>query len=188
MALVILRSFFVMVTVGIAVLIVNSEPMRQAPPWAPWAVMAGSLALPLAVMAVDAAIRRKDLTTITAVYFGLLVGVFLTYVAMLALAPVLPLNPRDSTWTWLPLVLGLTVLLLTDRKELLKYLYPFAIQSGRGTARYLGVVGLLAYTLGSVVTTEHIKANFLLNAGLLLVAASALWYMIRLTRFKERGL
>ena len=93
-----------------------------------------------------------------------------------------------KTSAWTPLLVGLTVLLLTDRKELLKYLYPFAIQSGRGTARYLGVVGLLSYTLGSLVTTEHIKANFLLNAGLLLVAASALWYMIRLTRFKERGL
>jgi hypothetical protein len=88
MALIVLRSFFVMVTVGIAVLIVNSEPMREAPTWAPLAVIAGSVALPLAVMAIDAVIRRKDLTTITAVYFGLLVGVFLTYVAMLALTPV----------------------------------------------------------------------------------------------------
>jgi uncharacterized protein YacL len=92
--------------------------------------MAGSLALPLAVMAVDAAIRRKDLTTITAVYFGLLVGVFLTYVAMLALAPVLPLNPRDSTWTWLPLVLGAilcyvcTSLLLQTRDDF-RFLIPF---------------------------------------------------------------
>lgn len=93
---------------------------------------------------------------------------------------------KSSAWT--PLVVGLTILLLTDRKELLKYLYPFAIQSGRGTARYLGVVGLLAYTLGSVVTTEDIKANFLLNAGLLLVAASASWYLIRLLKFGERGL
>jgi uncharacterized protein YacL len=130
MALVILRSIFVMVTVGIAVLIVNSEPMRQAPPWAPWAVMAGSVLVPLAVMAIDAAIRRKDLTTITAVYFGLLVGVFLTYVAMLALTPVLPLNPRDSTWTWLPLVLGAvlcyvcTSLLLQTRDDF-RFLIPF---------------------------------------------------------------
>ena len=130
MALVILRSIFVMVTVGIAVLIVNSEPMREAPPWAPWAVMAASVLLPLAVMAVDAAIRRKDLTTITAVYFGLLVGVFLTYVAMLALTPVLPLNPRDSTWTWLPLVLGAmlcyvcTSLLLQTRDDF-RFLIPF---------------------------------------------------------------
>lgn len=130
MALVILRSIFVMVTVGIAVLIVNSEPMRQAPPWAPWAVMAGSVLVPLAVMAVDAVIRRKDLTTITAVYFGLLVGVFLTYVAMLALTPVLPLNPRDSIWTWLPLVLGAvlcyvcTSLLLQTRDDF-RFLIPF---------------------------------------------------------------
>jgi hypothetical protein len=98
----------------------------------------------------------------------------------------------DSSFTktliWLPLVAGLAVLLLTDRKELLKFLYPFSIKSGRGTARYLGLMGLLAYTIGSVVTADYIKANMLVNTGLLLVAASALWYMIRLTRFKERGL
>ena len=130
MALIVLRSFFVMVTVGIAVLIVNSEPMRQAPTWAPLAIIAGSVILPLAVMAVDAAIRRKDLTTITAVYFGLLVGVFLTYVAMLALTPVLPLNPRDAIWTWLPLVLGsvlcyLCTSLLLQTRDDFRFLIPF---------------------------------------------------------------
>lgn len=130
MALLVLRSIFVMVTMGIAVLIVNSDPMREAPTWVPWVVIAASVALPLAVMAVDAAIRRKDLTTITAVYFGLLVGVFLTYVAMLALRPVLPLNPRDAIWTWLPLVLGsvlcyiCTSLLLQTRDDF-RFLIPF---------------------------------------------------------------
>jgi uncharacterized protein YacL len=56
--------------------------------------------------------------------------VFLTYVAMLALTPVLPLNPRDSTWTWLPLVLGAvlcyvcTSLLLQTRDDF-RFLIPF---------------------------------------------------------------
>ena len=130
MALIVLRSIFVMACVGIAVLIFNSDPLRDAPPWVPLAVIAGMIALPLAVIGIDAGIRRKDLTTITAVYFGLLVGVFLTYIAMLVLTPVLPLNPRAPLWTWLPLVLGsvlcyvCTSLLLQTRDDF-RFLIPF---------------------------------------------------------------
>ena len=130
MALVILRAIFVMVSVGIAVLIFNSEPMRQAPQWLPWAVLAGMVALPLVVMGIDASVRRKDLTTITAVYFGLLVGVLLTYVAMLALSPVLPPARSHAIWDWLPLILGCvlcyicTSLLLQTREDF-RFLIPF---------------------------------------------------------------
>jgi uncharacterized protein YacL len=130
MALVILRSIFVMVSVGIAVLIFNSEPMRAAPEWVPWAVLFGMIALPLTVIGIDASLRRKDLTVITAVYFGLLVGVFLTYIAILALTPILPTSPRDPVATWLPLILGMllcyicTSLLIQTRDDF-RFLIPF---------------------------------------------------------------
>lgn len=130
MALVVLRAIFVMVSVGIAVLIFNSEPMHESAQWVPWAVLAGMVALPLTVMGIDGAIRRKDLTTITAVYFGLLVGVLLTYIAMLALSPVLPLNRSHPAWAWLPLILGCvlcyvcTSLLLQTRDDF-RFLIPF---------------------------------------------------------------
>jgi uncharacterized protein YacL len=135
MALIILRAIFVMVSVGIAVLIFNSKAMWESAPmdqvqWMPWIVLAGMTALPLAVMGIDAGIRRKDLTTITAVYFGLLVGVLLTYVAMLALSPVLPPNRSHPAWNWLPLILGCvlcyvcTSLLLQTREDF-RFLIPF---------------------------------------------------------------
>jgi uncharacterized protein YacL len=130
MALVVLRAIFVAVSVGIAVLMLNSEAMKQAPAWVPWGVLAGMLALPATVMGIDGILRRKSLTTITAVYFGLLVGVFLTYVAMLALAPILPLSDREPVRQWLPLVLGAvlcyvcTSLLLQTRDDF-RFLIPF---------------------------------------------------------------
>ena len=130
MSLVILRSIFLMVSVGIAVLIFNSEPMRAAPEWVPWAVLFGMIALPLTVIGIDASLRRKDLTVITAVYFGLLVGVFLTYIAILALTPILPTSPRDPVATWLPLILGMllcyicTSLLIQTRDDF-RFLIPF---------------------------------------------------------------
>ena len=118
MALIVLRAIFLAVSAGIAVLIVNSEQLRQVPQWVPWAVLAGMVALPLAVMGVDVAVRRKNLTTITAVYFGLLVGVFLTYVATLALAPMLPISRSEAPWQWLPLILGAVLCYVcTDRKS-----------------------------------------------------------------------
>jgi len=130
MALVILRAIFVMVSVGIAVLIFNSEPMRATPEWVPWAVLFGMIALPLTVIGIDASLQRKDLTVITAVYFGLLVGVFLTYVAILALTPILPSGPRSPVATWLPLILGMllcyicTSLLIQTRDDF-RFLIPF---------------------------------------------------------------
>ncbi len=89
MPLIILRSLFCMVSLGIAVLILNSPPMRSAPDWVPWVVLLSMIGIPLAAILIDSFIRRKDLTVITSVYFGLLIGVFLTYVAVLALSPLL---------------------------------------------------------------------------------------------------
>ncbi|MCE9629232.1 MAG: TRAM domain-containing protein [Planctomycetia bacterium] len=130
MALLILRAIFVMVSVGIAVLIFNSGAMQSADIWVPWAVLAAMVALPLTVIGIDGLIRRKDLTTITAVYFGLLIGVFLAYVAMLALTPILPMRSSDPLRTWLPLILGCvlcyvcTSLLLQTRDDF-RFLIPF---------------------------------------------------------------
>jgi len=130
MALLVTRAIFVMVSVGIAVLIFNSDAMRSAPEWVPWGVLGAMVALPLTVIGIDGSIRRKDLTTITAVYFGLLIGVFLSYIATLALTPVLPLKSTNPFWTWLPLILGAvfcyvcTSLLLQTRHDF-RFLIPF---------------------------------------------------------------
>jgi uncharacterized protein YacL len=130
MALVILRAIFVMVSVGIAVLIFNSEAMRASPEWVPWAVLLGMLALPLTVIGIDSSLRRKDLTVITAVYFGLLVGVFVTYIALLALTPIMPTDQANPLTTWLPPILGMilcyvcTSLLLQTRDDF-RFLIPY---------------------------------------------------------------
>jgi uncharacterized protein YacL len=130
MALVVLRAIFVMVSLGLAVLMFNSAPMRESSQWLPWAVLAGMVVLPLAVIGIDLLLRRKDLTVITSIYFGLLIGVFLTYITMLALTPVLPLNKSDPVWAWAPLIVGAvlcylsTSLLLQTRNDF-RFLIPF---------------------------------------------------------------
>ncbi len=129
MALLTLRAIFFMVAVGIAVLIFNSEPMRESPSWTPWGVLMGMAAIPMTVIGLDSSIKRKDLTVITAIYFGMLVGVFLTYVAVLALTPILNAS-RNPLVAWLPLILGMvlcyvcTSLLLQTRNDF-RFLIPY---------------------------------------------------------------
>ena len=86
--------------------------------------------LPLAVIGIDVSLRHKDLTVITSIYFGLLIGVFLTYVAILALTPLLATVPATPLLGWTPSVLGMilcyicTSLLLQTRDEF-RFLIPY---------------------------------------------------------------
>jgi uncharacterized protein YacL len=130
MALFVLRAIFVMVSVGIAVLMFNSAPMREAAQWLPSTVLAGMILLPLAVIGIDVSLRRKELTVITSIYFGLLIGVFLTYVAILALTPLLAAVPQTPLLGWLPSVLGMilcyicTSMLLQTRDDF-RFIIPY---------------------------------------------------------------
>jgi len=59
----------------------------------PWVVFIGVLLLAVAVIIGDVLTPHKKLATISAVYFGLIVGLFLAYVAGLATAPLFPTQP-----------------------------------------------------------------------------------------------
>ncbi|MEI6257207.1 MAG: PIN/TRAM domain-containing protein [Planctomycetota bacterium] len=130
MALIILRVIFLLVSVGIAVLMFNSAAMRESSAWLPGAVLTGMIALPLAVIGIDASLRQKDLTIITSIYFGLLIGVFLTYVAILALTPLLATLSATPLLTWVPSIMGMilcyicTSLLLQTRNDF-RFLIPY---------------------------------------------------------------
>ncbi|MFM8703607.1 MAG: PIN/TRAM domain-containing protein [Planctomycetia bacterium] len=130
MALVVLRSLFLLVSAGIAVLMFNSAALRESSQWLPWAVLAVMTALPLAVIGIDVSLRRKELTVITSIYFGLLIGVFLTYVAILALTPLLATLPPTPLLGWTPSVLGMilcyacTSLLLQTRDDF-RFIIPY---------------------------------------------------------------
>jgi uncharacterized protein YacL len=99
MALIILRSVFVMVAIGLVVVIVTSGLLPSAMPWLPWVVFFGVLVLAAAVIVGDVLTPRKSLETISAVYFGLIVGLFLAYVAGLAIAPLFPVPPGGDPQT-----------------------------------------------------------------------------------------
>jgi len=93
MGLVILRCVFLLVAAGVGAMFLSDPDRLIQPgsayysPWLAYGFFAGLLLLAAGVIIADMSIRRKRLDTITAVYFGLLVGLFLTYVVHLALTP-----------------------------------------------------------------------------------------------------
>src|SRR5580704_6936330 len=105
MALIILRCIFTLATAGVAVSIIKSGAFPPQPEWLAFAVLGGFLALAAGVIAVDVFIRRKQLDVISSVYFGLIVGMFLAYVAQLVIKPLVPMTLEEAKHGWIQMAL-----------------------------------------------------------------------------------
>lgn len=91
MGLLILRCIFILVASGIGIQIIFLEPLGPgADANKNLAMFFGSLLVSLGVIAIDVAVSKKRLDAISAVYFGLIVGLILTYVLGLVLTPLFP--------------------------------------------------------------------------------------------------
>lgn len=88
MALLILRVCFICVTAGIATLVLRMD--LSGPSYLPYMIIFGTVLLALGVIAIDVFTPRKQIEVVSAVYFGLLVGVLLAYILSIALTPLLP--------------------------------------------------------------------------------------------------
>jgi uncharacterized protein YacL len=133
MQLLVLRILFVLVAIGIGTLFVKFA-VDAGSPWLPWLVFLGVLAVAGVVIALDICIPRKQIDIISAVYFGLAVGAFLTYILMLALTPLIqPLDPaKDDPIVRgaIQLVLGMVlcyacISLLLQTKDDFRFIIPY---------------------------------------------------------------
>jgi uncharacterized protein YacL len=88
MQLFVLRIAFILVAIGVATAMVGRVG-ESGVAWHPWAAFLGVLLLAGVVLGLDIFIPRKQIDIISAVYFGLAVGAFLTYILMLALTPLI---------------------------------------------------------------------------------------------------
>ena len=137
MQLLILRVIFGIVAIGIATVLVTSPGFVELdnPGWLPWLVFLGTLVFVGATIAADVFVQRKPIDVISAVYFGLLVGVFMTYVVMLVLTPLMPPPSETSRWatrvrTATPLLLGmvlcyLCISILIQTKDDFRFIIPY---------------------------------------------------------------
>ncbi len=129
MALLVLRIVFLMVAVGLGARLVNSDILAADPDWLPLVVFGGILVTSLVVIVIDTLLPHKRLETITAIYFGLIIGLFLTYVLNLALSPVLP-EPDSAAAEWAQLALGMVlcytcISVLLQTKDDFRFIIPY---------------------------------------------------------------
>lgn len=92
MDLLVLRSIFILVASGIGIFIIRWSGVisENMPASTSLGVFFGILGTAIAIILADVSIRRKELQVISAVYFGLIVGLLLAYLAGFALTPLFP--------------------------------------------------------------------------------------------------
>jgi len=129
MALVILRCVFLMLAITLGFQLLQTDVLRSENAWLPWLAFIGVLIVAIGVLLVDMLIRRKRLDTITAFYFGMLIGLILTYVLQVALTPIMPTEPE---WLadWLKLAMAAVVCyscisVLLQTKDDFRFIIPY---------------------------------------------------------------
>ena len=129
MALIILRCVFLMVAIALGSQLSQAELLAGEQAFLPWFGFLGVLFVAGGVLVADATIQRKRLDTITALYFGLIIGLFLAYVLKLALSPVLS---QIDPWiaNWIQLALGTVVCyscisVLLQTKDDFRFIIPY---------------------------------------------------------------
>ncbi len=129
MALFILRCVFMIVAIGLTSALVSTEALRMGPAWLPWVIFFSVLFTAAAVILVDVFMPNKRIDTISAVYFGTLVGMLLTYALTLAVAPLLDRvegHYRDAVEIGLGIVLVYTCIsLLLQTKDDFRFIIPY---------------------------------------------------------------
>lgn len=125
MALIILRCLFFIVAIGSAVFIIRDDEIDV-----PYKVgiFVGILLIAATAIVIDIFVRRKRLDTISAAYFGVLVGILLTYVIGIALTPLVPADFQHLGSV--QLVIGillcyLCVSLILQTKDDFRFVIPY---------------------------------------------------------------
>lgn len=98
MGLLILRAAFILITSGLGIVLINSGLVggSNMPERAPEFFFIGMLALAILIIIVDILIPRKRLEIISSLYFGLLVGFFISYMINIGLTPLYNSISRNS--------------------------------------------------------------------------------------------
>ncbi len=161
MALIIVRCAFIFVAAGVAVSLFSRIPDK--PPWLVWAFFFGVIAFALGIIATDIAVRKKRIDTISAVYFGLLVGLLLTYVLGIALTPIMAGSEfKDWGQVAMGTVLSyLCISFLIQTKDDFRFVIPYVefVKDVKGLKPYiLDTSAVIDGRIADVVDT-HILDN-----------------------------
>ncbi len=125
MALIILRFIFLLCAGGVSAIINTS--LSDTSTTVPWLVFVGVMGLAVAVVIADIFAPRKRIDTISSIYFGLLIGVLLSYVLSIALSPLLAntFNGRAITMVIALILCYTCVSVLLQTKDDFRFLIPY---------------------------------------------------------------
>ncbi len=125
MALVILRCLFLLCAGGGSA-VINASLMDTSTS-VPWLIFVGIMVLAIAIVVADIYAPRKRIDTISSVYFGMLVGVLLTYVLWIALAPLLgqSLNGQAVRLIIALILCYVCISVLLQTKDDFRFLIPY---------------------------------------------------------------
>ena len=130
MALIILRCVFLAVAIALGFQLLDSDLLgRRTTSGCPGSAFSAYWPSPSACWPPMLSIRRKRLDTITAVYFGMIIGLFLTYVFLFAMGPWIA--KADTSWsTSLRLALATIVCytcisVLLQTKDDFRFIIPY---------------------------------------------------------------
>ncbi|MEO1496586.1 MAG: TRAM domain-containing protein [Planctomycetota bacterium] len=131
MALLILRLVFLMVASALGYQLARSDYIVSSFALLGWMSFFGVMGFAGVIIYVDAAARKKQLDVITAIYFGMIIGLFLTYVFQLALTPLLPEAPElADARNWIRAALATVVCyacisVLLQTKDDFRFIIPY---------------------------------------------------------------
>ncbi|MCS7016703.1 MAG: PIN/TRAM domain-containing protein [Gemmatales bacterium] len=135
MLLNILRGVYVAMIIGVAtgLAIQSGSWLPSESSWSLyvlWAIFAAILLIGLSVVFLDVFIPKKDITTFSAVYLGLLVGLSLAYLLSSGLRPILEPNLNQQVWGLIQLFLAflfcyLCVSTLLQTKNDFRFIIPY---------------------------------------------------------------
>ena len=125
MALIILRCIFLMCAGGVSAIINTS--LSDTATNVPWIVFSSIMGAAVLVVIADIYAPKKKIDTISSLYFGILIGVLLTYVLSVALAPLLAQSFNSGI---IQLLIGLVLCyvctsVLLQTKDDFRFLIPY---------------------------------------------------------------
>ncbi len=126
MALIILRCLFLLCAGGASAIINASLPDGTAS-HVPWSVFVSVMGASILAIVGDIYAPRKKIDVISAVYFGLLVGVLLTYILSIAAAPLLERSVNAGAIILVTAVIACYVCIsvLLQTKDDFRFLIPY---------------------------------------------------------------
>lgn len=130
MAIWILRCAFVLFAAGLGASVINSSTFASEPFGTPWLVFVSIIMLAVTTISIDILIPRKSIEIISCIYFGIFVGLFLTFGALQVVEPLIAAGSSELLRITIKLVLGITlcylcISVLLQTKDDFRFIIPY---------------------------------------------------------------